>query len=495
MGGFITAKSVIQVHSRQIKSWKRAGSPGSFLFIMQYVKSAILLPVILLLSNHLLAQTDPVDSYLMRQMQKNHIPAISVAIVRNGKIAKLKSYGVANIELDVAATPDSAFQIASTTKPFTGVLLMRLVEQGKLSLDDLITKYIQEAPEAWKQITIRHLATHSSGLSDAYPTEKVKKADEAIQAAAKLPLSYTPGSRASYGLTDFVVLARIMEKVSGQSFTALLSEQIINPLGLTSTRFSNAVENGPLRVSDVVPRRVPTYRWNGAAQHVTEYLYPQWTYAAGGLFSSAADLARFVVAIDEGRLLKSSALDAMWERPQLSNGSQGDFAIGWTAHTYRGRKTVGHSGGPALSDMIRFVDDKLTIIILTNQQKLFPALAEAVADIIAPAPVPDRKAIPDDDTALTASLRSVIESMAEGRVNEELFTPEASKQLVPSLREFGPQLIGFYDPLKSFTLVEQKRESNRTIRKYRAMYGTKPVLWTFVVKDDRRIISIEPVSE
>jgi CubicO group peptidase (beta-lactamase class C family) len=428
-------------------------------------------------------------------MQKNHISAISVAIVRNGKILKLKSYGVANIELDVTSTPDSAFQIASTTKPFTGVLLMRLVEQGKVSLDDPITKYIAEAPDAWKQITVRHLATHSSGLSDAYPTEKIKTAEEAIQAAAKLPLSYTPGSRAAYGLTDFVVLARIMEKVSGQSFPALLSEQIINPLSLTSTRFSNAVENGPLRVSDVVPRRVPTYRWNGTVQQVTEYLYPQWTYAAGGLFSSAADLARFVVALDEGQLLKPTALDAMWQRPQLSGARQGDFAIGWTASTYRGRKTVGHSGGPALSDMIRFVDDKLTIIVLTNQQKLFPALAEGVADIIAPAPVLDRKSIADDDPALTATLRALIEGLAVGRVDEELFTPEARKQLLPSLREFGPQLIGFYDPLKSFTLVEQQRESNRTIRKYRAMYGTKPVLWTFVLGNDRRIISMEPVSE
>jgi CubicO group peptidase (beta-lactamase class C family) len=459
------------------------------------MRDVIRLSIILLLPLQTLAQTDAVDSYLMRQMQKNHIPAISVAIVRNGKIIKLKSYGIANIELDVAATPDSAFQIASTTKPFTGVLLMRLVEQGKLFLDDPVTKYIPEAPEAWRPITLRHLSTHSSGLSDAYPTEKIKTADEAIQAAAKVSLAYTPGSRATYGLTDFVVLARIMEKVSGQSFPALLAEQISNPLGLASTRFSNAGENGPVRVSDVVPRRVPTYRWNAAAQQVMEYLYPQWTYAAGGLFSSAADLARFVVALDEGQLLKSTSLDVMWQRPQLSDGGKGDFAIGWTASTYRGRKTVGHSGGPALSDMIRFVDHKFTIIVLTNQQKLFPALAEGVADIIAPGPAPDRKAIPDDDPALTASLRGVIEGMADGRVNEKLFTPEARKQLVPSLREFGPQLIGFYDPLKSFTLVEQKRESNRTVRKYRAMYGTKPLLWTFVLGNDRRIISIQPVSE
>ena len=459
------------------------------------MRNGFLLLMIFLLFFEMSAQTDAVDGYLMKQMQKNHIPAISVAIVRNGKITKLKSYGVANIEVDVAATPDSAFQIASTTKPFTGVLLMRLVEQGKLSLDDPITKYIPEAPEAWRPITIRHLATHSSGLSDAYPTEKIKTADEAIQAAAKLPLAYAPGSRAAYGLTDFVVLAGIMEKVSGRTFSALLAEHVTNPLAFTSTRFSNAVENGPLRLSDVVPRRAPTYRWNGAAQQVTEYLYPQWTYAAGGLFSSAADLALFVVAIDEGRLLKPSSLNSMWQRQQLSDGSQGDFAIGWTARTYRGRKTVGHSGGPALSDMIRFIDDKLTIIVLTNQQKLFPALAEGVADIIAPGPVPARKPIPDDDSALTASLRSVIEGLADGKVNEELFAPEARKQLVPSLREFGPQLIGFYDPLQSFTFVEQKPESNRTIRKYRAMYGTKPVLWTFVLGNDRRIISMEPISE
>lgn len=462
---------------------------------MHHMRNGSLLAIILLLSLQAFAQTDAVDDYLMGQMQKNHIPAISIAILRKGKVIKLKSYGVANVEWDVAATPDSAFQIASTTKPFTGVLLMMLVEQGKLSLDDPVTKYITQAPDAWKQITVRHLAIHSSGLSDAYPMEKIKTADDAIQAAAKLPLAYTPGSRSDYGLTDFVVLARIMEKVSGKSFPALLAEQVTNPFGLASTRFSNAVEDGPVRVSDVVPRRAATYRWNAGAQKVAEYLYPQWTYAAGGLFSSAADLARFIVALDEGRLLKPAALDAMWQRPRLTDGSEGSFAIGWTASTYRGRKVVGHSGGPALSDLMRFVDDKLTIVVLTNQQKMFPGLAEGVADIIAPAAVPDRKALPDDDPQLTASLRSVIVGMADGKVNEELFTPEARKKLVPSLREFGPQLIGLYDPLKSFTLVEQKLESNRSIRKYRAMFGTKPVLWTFVLGDDRRIISMQPVPE
>ena len=459
------------------------------------MRSSSLLAIVFLLPLPALAQTDAVDDYLMRQMQKHHIPAISIAIVRKGQVIKLKSYGVANVEWGVAATPDSAFQIASTTKPFTGVLLMMLVDQGKLSLDDPVTKYIPQAPDAWKQITIRHLAIHSSGLSDAYPMEQIKTADDAIQAAAKLPLAYPPGSRSAYGLTDFVVLARILERVSGKSYPALLAEQITNPFGLTSTRFSNAVEDSQMRVSDVVPRRVATYRWTDGAQKVVEYLYPQWTYAAGGLFLSTADLARFIIALDEGRVLKPSALDAMWQRPQLADGSEGSFAIGWTASSYRGRKVVGHSGGPALSDMMRFVDDKLTIVVLTNQQKLFPGLAEGVADILAPAPVPDRKAIPDDDPPLTASLRGVIVGMAEGQVNLELFTPEARKALVPSLREFGPQLIGLYDPLQSFTLVEQKLESNRRVRKYRAMFGSKPVLWTFVLGDDRRIISMQPVPE
>jgi CubicO group peptidase (beta-lactamase class C family) len=372
---------------------------------------------------------------------------------------------------------------------------MMLVEQGKLSLDDPVTKYVPQSPEAWKQITVRHLAIHSSGLSDGYPMEKIETADDAIQAAAKLPLAYTPGSRSAYGLTDFVVLARIMEKVTGKSFPALLAEQVTNPFGLTSTRFSNTVENGPMRVSDVVPRRATTYRWNAGTQQVAEFLYARWTYAAGGLYSSAADLARLAVALDEGRLLKPAALDTMWQRPRLTDGSEGGFAIGWTARTYRGRKVVGHSGGPALSDMMRFVDDKLTIIVLTNQQKMFPGLAEGVADIIAPAPVPDRKVIPDDDPQLTASLRSVIVGMADGRVNDELFTPEARKELIPALREFGPQLIGLYDPLQSFTLVEQKKESDRNTRQYRAMFGTKPILWTFVLGADRRIISMQPLPE
>src|SRR6185369_15058004 len=114
---------------------------------------------------------DGIDDYLRAQMVKNHIPGLAVAIVRQQKIIKLKGYGTANLEWNQPVTPDTLFQIASSTKPFTGTALMMLVEDGKISLDDKISKYLPGAPAAWQNITIRQLATHSSGLSNNVPVK------------------------------------------------------------------------------------------------------------------------------------------------------------------------------------------------------------------------------------------------------------------------------------------------------------------------------------
>jgi CubicO group peptidase (beta-lactamase class C family) len=154
---------------------------------------------------------DRIDEYVRAQLAKNHIPALSLAVTRDGKLAKLQSYGVANLEWDSPATDDSRYQLASATKPFTGTLLMQLVEQGKLALDDSVAKFLPEAPASWKPITVRDLGTHMSGLKEV-DAAKLATVDAIVAAAMREPLGYEPGTRSTYGFTDYVVLARIMER-------------------------------------------------------------------------------------------------------------------------------------------------------------------------------------------------------------------------------------------------------------------------------------------
>jgi CubicO group peptidase (beta-lactamase class C family) len=451
---------------------------------------------LMLLLTALAARADDVDEYLKAQMEKNHIPGLAVAIVRDGRVIKLQGYGQANLEWDSLASPNTAFQLASSTKPITGTALMLLVQEGRIALDDKISKYLPDVPAAWQDITVRHLVTHSSGLKDDLGQHKIVTVEDAVKAASALPLSYKPGEKSAYGLIDYVVLTLIIEKVTGTRFQAFLRERIFQPLGMTASKFDNTTEDGPIRVSDLLKQRATIYNWAEGKQKNFAFLYPSWTYSAGGLYSSASDLSKWIVALDTGKLLSRTTLEQMWARQKLNDGKDNSFGIGWVIKTYRGRKTVGHSGGPALADILRFPDEELTIVVLTNQQRLFPRLAEGVADLFIPAPpFRETRGIEDNDEKLTFMLRGVLLDAAQGKVNADLFDQEAQKSLVPAFRDFGPVFFTSLDPLQSFVLVEQSAEGERRIRRYRALFGKKPIIWTFVLSKDGKIISMEPTSE
>ena len=323
-----------------------------------------------------------IDEYLQARIEEHHIPALSVAIVRDGETLVARAHGVANLEWDAAATPDTSFQLASVTKLLTATLLMALVEDGAVRLDASVLEYLPDAPESWAAITLRHLASHTSGIPDNVGT--VASVAEAVEAAAQLPVLHMSGEKVRYGLLDFTVLTQVLETVTGKDFQSLLRDRLLTPLQLTSTRFDNTTElsDQPVRVSDVVPHRASIYEWEGQAQRAYSFLFPAWTYSAGGLLSSAADLARWAAALDGGDFLRPDSLEQMWTPQRLTDGTNGPFGVGWIVDEHRGDKVTGHSGGPALADIVRFPDKKLTIIVLTNQQNLRPYLAMGVADVL-----------------------------------------------------------------------------------------------------------------
>jgi CubicO group peptidase (beta-lactamase class C family) len=432
---------------------------------------------------------DAIDEYVRAQMAKNHIPAVSVGVVRDGTVRTLRSYGVANIEWDAAATDDTRYQLASATKPFTGLLLLQLVEQGRLALDDSITRFFPEAPAAWQPITVRHLATHTSGLKEA----EGATADAIVAAAMRQTLAHAPGTSSAYGFTDYVVLAAILEKVTGKAYADLLRDSLAAPLSMTATGFDNATADGPIRTADVLPRRAAVYRWEKGTQRRFDFLYGITGYAAGGLYTSAADLARLFSALEQGRLLKPSSLQEMWSRARLPAG-EGEFGIGWVVGRRQGRRTVGHSGGPALADLLYFPDDGVAVAVLLNQQNMFPYLAEGIADILLP-PGTLPPPIADSDPALTRRLRAVLASAGEGNVNADEIAEPARAQLVATLREQGPIVVGMLDPIEDLVLVEERREPGRWTRKYRVMFGRSARYWSFDITPEGKIASLRPVSE
>ena len=425
-------------------------------------------------------------------MTKNQIPGLSVAVVRSGKIIKLKSYGAANLEWNQPATPQTAFQIASSTKPFTGTALMMLAQEGKLSLDDKISKYLTDAPISWQNITVRHLATHSSGITNAVSAKADASIEEFIKAAYTLPLDYQPGEKASYGLTDFVVLTYIIEKVSGQSFPEFLKTKLLDRFQMADSNFEFATESGDRHYANVIKNRATVYQREGDQQKIYWYLYPQRTYSAGGLFSTASDIAKFAVAFDEGKVLSEKNLEQMWRRDKLGDGSLNGFGVGWVVGEYNGYKTVGHSGGPALGDILRFPKEKLTIIVLSNEQRLYPYLAKGIADFyFPPAKIKEVKGIEDNDVEITRIVKKVLTDGMNDKLDSNLFSEKARQEFVPGFQIFGLPFFLSLEPMQSLVLLEHKENQGVILRRYRGIYGKKAVILIFEFDKDKKLLSFD----
>jgi CubicO group peptidase (beta-lactamase class C family) len=426
-------------------------------------------------------QADSIDRYLETEMANNHIPGLALAVIRNGKVIKLQTYGDANLEWGTMVGPDTEFQLASTTKILTGTALMTLVERGKIRLDDPVSKYLPDAPPAWKDVTVRNLATHTSGIPEAggLDTTSLSTVAEIVAAAGKLPLRHAPGTESGYGSADFVVLSRILETVFGKSYPDLLAELFFEPVKMKSSGFDSAVIIGPIRSSDLIRHRAGVYLWREGKQRVHSFHFPFNAYSAGGLYSSVGDLARWISALDRGEILDSQTQAQMWSPYRLKNGEQTPWAIGWVARTYEGRKTAGHSGGPALSDLLRFVDEKLTIIVLQNQQRMYPYLAQGVADLyLTPHPPVTAALRPDPNPRQSALVKAFLMGLAQGSIDESLFAP-GHGELVDDVRSLLVPFSHWLGPIDGFKAVTRVEIPGSVEWTYAATYGKKVVDWIF----------------
>jgi CubicO group peptidase (beta-lactamase class C family) len=359
-----------------------------------------MLILILLASAFAPRQADRVDQYIEAEMQKRRIPGLALAVIRDGKVIKEKAYGLANIELNVPASKDTIYQIASNTKTFTAAAVMLLVEEGKLSLDDKVTRLLPGLPGAWNDVSVRHCLTHTSGLPDLFSSpcdfEPVAPTwNEAMKILASRPLVSKPGETWSYNQTGYVLIGMIIEKITGMKFEEYLRQRFFLPLGMTSTRFGDYKE--------IVARRASVYTALEICRDgifklsrdkiynaQPEYIYPDYMATAAGINSTAADMAKWSLALDSGRVLKQSSLEQMWTAIKLNDGKlfrfggTAGFALGWQIDERPGHRSAGFSGGGSTA-YAKYLDDRMTVIVLTNLQGSNPdSLVKGVAALYIP---------------------------------------------------------------------------------------------------------------
>ncbi len=438
---------------------------------------------------------DPIDRIVERQMERSGIPGAAVAVIENGRVVKTKGYGKAAVEWDARVTPATPFQLASGTKVFTGVLLMRLVERGDIRLDDSIDRYFEGAPPEWKSITVRHLIHYTSGLPFIPGAAGAKSGPDIIAEAMKAPLAYPTGSDSQYILTNMIVLKAVLEKATGLSYEALLERELVKPLGLTSTRYNQMVdEAGNMRVSEPIKGRAVVYSVKAKKLIVREGAYNPATYAAGGLFSSVEDIARLFAAIDGGKFLSKEGVEALTTPPTLTSGKPGGWGVGWTVRTYRGNKVVGHTGGPALSDVVRLPDRKLTIVVLTNSHHFHPLLAEAILDTRLP-PRQTRASVEDTAPELTARLMTTLASAEKGSIDTAPFSERSKAGAAGYWNGFGQGYLTAMGPLQGARLIHEEKRGENRVRTYAVRFAERESLLELSVTETGEFASLHPVSE
>jgi CubicO group peptidase (beta-lactamase class C family) len=306
-----------------------------------------------------------VDAYLASHSTP-HGPGASILIAKNGKVIYKKAVGLANLELKIPLTTDNVFEIGSITKQFTSVSILMLEEQGKLYLQDEITKYIPDYPTVGKTITIHHLLNHTSGIKSYTNMESFKKnarkdmtPTELIDVFKNEPMDFDPGEKFLYNNSGYILLGHIIEVVSGESYADFIQKNIFDKIGMTSTYYGS--------MKKIIPKRASGYSDNNGFTNA-DYLSLTIPYAAGSIMSTVDDLLIWQNAINSNALIKRSSLEKAINGSTLNSGEKIPYGYGWIKGSISGSTTFEHSGGifGYTSNGIFLPKENIYVIALSN---------------------------------------------------------------------------------------------------------------------------------
>jgi CubicO group peptidase (beta-lactamase class C family) len=450
------------------------------------------------------ASPDRIDSYVRAFIARHDIPSAAIAVVDHGKVVKTAGYGSASLELHVAASTRSVYEIGSITKQFTAEAVMMLAAEGKIDLEAPIARYLPDLPEAWAGITVHHLLTHTSGLPDwesrgLLDLRRDYAPAEFIKVIAAHPLDFPPGTRWSYSNSAYPLLGMIIEHVTGEPFEGIVTQRVLVPAGMTKTRFRHRGE--------VVPDRVAGYADSAGVVRNGEPIVPRLLAPNGGILSTVGDMAKWYLALEGGRIVPAATFERMATPVKLNHGATFTAGIAWFIDTFRGHRFVFHNGSTAAgysSVIYRFPEDSLFVVVLMNIDRgpLVNQLAIAVADLVHPGlslhTLPER---PDPDTVMSRRLLRLLADVASERDNELLADNVRRPGGAPRL----PASFGFAGPVDRFAFLDREDRGpagaerfgvvERWIYRYKLVAGRRVIWYTFELTPDGKVARFRPEEE
>ena len=376
------------------------------------------------------APADSVDLFLTAKMRQLRIPGLQLAVIRHGQVVKLGQYGLANLQDSIPVGRNSRFTINSITKAFVGVAVMQLVEAGKLDVAAPISRYLPGLPAAWQPVTVRQLLTHVSGLPEIMgDDDMVTEANEnaAWANVQKKPMEFAPGEKFSYNQTNYLLVGKIIDQLSGQPFATFIQERQLNVVGMPRTTLGDSHDVLPNSTRGYTYSKVVNGEWQRSSKPLNLFeVYGPSVRTASGMSSTAEEMAHWLVALQQGKLLQPASLPVLWTpgllnngRPQGFNRLQNGYALGWPTVARPEHRAVAPTGG-GRSALFVYPEDDLAIVVLTN---LMGANPDMFIDEIAGYYLPDMRlatgfGLPPTIRALHTQLRQRGFKQAEALVKE-----------------------------------------------------------------------------
>ena len=406
-----------------------------------------------------------------------------MAVVRDGRFAYAQAYGHARLDPRLPATPDMRYSIGSISKQFAAACVLLLQQEGKLSLDDRVSRWLPELTRA-DEVTVRELLSHTSGYQDYWPQDYVPPmmrrpvtAAGIMDRWAKKPLDFDPGTRWQYSNTNYVIAGAIVEKAAGMPFFDFLRSRILKPLGMESA------------ISIDVSRLPPQAEVTGYMRYALGPLHPApkegagWLFAAGELAMTASDLAKWDISLIDESLLTPASYRELETETLRKDGVGTGYGLGVTVGTSAGHRVIEHSGevsGFTARNMV-FPDDRAAVVVLTNQDAA-PA-ARAIAQGVTGLLFTTQDA---DTRARVAQAREIFQGLQRGEIDRSLFTDDANAYFTDrALRDFRSSLAPLGTP-RDFRQVSQGLRGGMLLRVFRAVFPTRTLrVWTFQMPDGK----------
>ncbi len=410
-----------------------------------------------------------IDAFVRKHMREQRIPGLSLAVTIDNELIFTKGYGVANVELRSPAVAESVYEVASLTKQFVAVAVLLLAQDGKLTLDDPVSRHLPEAPPAWEKITLRHLLTHTSGIPDyddaGQPLDPRREytEDELVKLAGKLPAKFAPGVRWSYSNTAYVMLGVIVHRVSGMPYGDFLRTRVFSRLHMGNTNVN--------RPGDLLPFRAAGYRLDAGLLKNQEYLAEtQCATGDGGIVSTVVDLAKWDAAIHSGSLLPPEVWNQVFKPVTLNSGKTFPYGFGWFIREQEGHVYYEHSGhlqGFA-SHILRFPYARVSVVVLANLAQADPwEIAHGVASLVRPdLKPPADHPLEDGEPAVTDMLKKALGGLRKGELRREAFTDEGANVFNEEVLADAKERLGKLPAFGEFELVGRAEVGDQTEYRY-----------------------------